>query len=73
MWVSENDTTTTMHSGAKICSRGDFLCTTRVHSLYIDTIQRNQIEGRYPDNKKLIYSYNTRDYTYNLFVERKNF
>jgi HEPN domain-containing protein len=32
-------------------------------SLFIDNLQKYQIEGRYPDYRKLIYSYTTLHYT----------
>jgi HEPN domain-containing protein len=40
-------------------------------SLFIDNLQKYQIEGRYPDYKKLIYSYTTLDYTNELLYSAK--
>ncbi len=40
-------------------------------SLFIDNLQKYQIEGRYPDYKKLIYSYTTLDYTNELLNSAK--
>ncbi|MEO5650519.1 MAG: HEPN domain-containing protein [Ginsengibacter sp.] len=42
-----------------------------VQSLFIDNLQRYQIEGRYPDYKKLIYSYTTSGYTDELLNHAK--
>ena len=41
-------------------------------SFFIDNLQRYQIEGRYPDYKKLIYSYTTLVYTDELLNHAKN-
>lgn len=40
-------------------------------SLFIDNLQKYQIEGRYPDYRKLIYSYTTLDYTDELLNSAK--
>ncbi len=40
-------------------------------SLFIDNWQKYQIEGNYPDYKKLIYSYTTQAYTDELLTNAK--
>lgn len=43
-----------------------------IQSLFIDSIQRYRIESRYPDYKKLIYSYTTLAYTDELLKNAEN-
>lgn len=74
LWVKENPNNNyppRIHDIKHILSDTSFLPTAN-QSLLIDNIQRYQIEGRYPDYKKLIFSYTTKEYTDNLITESKD-
>lgn len=74
LWVCENANNypPRIHEVKYIISDTSFV-PDGIQSLFIDTIQKYQIEGRYPDYKKLIYSYTTKEYTAKLFEEGKEF
>lgn len=74
LWVCENANNypPRIHEVKYILSDTSFV-PDGIQSLFIDTIQKYQIEGRYPDYKKLIYSYTTKEYSAKLFEEGKEF
>ncbi len=74
MWVSENvnNHPPRIHEIKYLLADTSFI-PDGPQSLFIDTIQKYQIEGRYTDYKKLIYSYTTKEYTHQLFIEGKEF
>jgi HEPN domain-containing protein len=74
LWVKENENNNhppRIHDVKHILADTSFL-PDPTQSLFIDNLQRYQIEGRYPDYKNLIYTYTTLAYTDELFVNAKS-
>lgn len=74
LWVKENQNSNyppRIHD-VKYLLADTSLIPDSTQSLFIDNLQKYQIEGRYPDYKKLIYSYTTLDYTDKLLNDAKN-
>lgn len=74
LWVKENPNNNyppKTHDLKYILADTSYL-PTAAQSLFIDNIQKYQIEGRYPDYKKLIYNYTTNQYTNDLIDQAKN-
>lgn len=74
LWVKENQNSNyppRMHDVKYLLADTSFTPDSS-QSLFIDNLQKYQIEGRYPDYKKLIYSYTTLAYTDELLNNAKN-
>lgn len=74
LWVKENPNSNhppRIHDVKHILADTSFIPNTE-QSFFIDGLQRYQIEGRYPDYRKLIYGYTTLKYTDELLKNAKN-
>ena len=74
LWVKENPNNNhppRIHDVKNILADTSFM-PDATQSMFIDNLQRYQIEERYPDYKRLIYSYTTSAYTNELVNQAKN-
>lgn len=73
LWVKENPNNNyppRIHDIKHLLADTSFLPDNK-ESFFIDSIQKYQIEGRYPDYKKLIFNYTTQVYTDELLNQAK--
>ena len=74
LWVKENPNSNhpaRTHNLKHVLADTSFIPNPK-QSFFIDGLHKYQIEGRYPDYKKLIYSYTTENYTNELLDDAKS-